>query len=296
MTIPLIFLITLLAFYGGISLFLFRRQKKLRRLQPPESIVALRGPGESCRQKFEKLWERIFLVILIGACATMALAGVPSWILHLRPEANVWLLVGSTFCLFAACGVWVVGYLVTLLHRQSNERLGWIGETFVAEHLRPCQGHGFTLFHDVPISGEGWESNIDHIAVGRKGIIVIETKMRSKPSDTPSREIRVEYDGEKISWPRWKEDTRTLWQVRKNAEWMSRFVKETCGVSMPVGQVVAIPGWRVDEKVLQNPRVVSGKGVSDAVIQLAGHEDELSIDAVHQIHEALGNLCRDLSI
>ena len=158
------------------------------------------------------------------------------------------------------------------------------------------QTHGFAVFHDVPIGGDGWYANIDHVAIGRQGVVVIETKMRSKPKDVQSGDIRVEFDGTKISWPRHSSDTKTLWQVRKNAEWMARFIEETCDLSVSIGQVIAIPGWKVDEKVLKKPRVVSGRGVSDAVVHSAGVEMALSRDEHKRICDALRSRCRDVSI
>ena len=138
MAFPFVFLVTLLLFYSGVSLCLFRREKKRRRLQPPETIVALRGPGESCRKKVDQIWERITFTILSGVCATMATAGVPSLVLYFRPEANVWILVGSTFCLIAACGMFVVTLMVSVSPGASS--LGAGSWPTASEADRRCGG------------------------------------------------------------------------------------------------------------------------------------------------------------
>jgi|GEM_PF-6653369 hypothetical protein len=47
----------LAAVYAVTVVALFTRQKARRRLQPPERLEVLRGPGESLRRKMDELAE-----------------------------------------------------------------------------------------------------------------------------------------------------------------------------------------------------------------------------------------------
>lgn len=298
MVLPFLFIIFLILIYGTLSVYLFKNQKQARNLQPPETQVALRGPGESLRVKMDMLLEKLTSMVCGGACATVIIAAIPAFVLHLRPEANVWFLLGSILALFIASSIWVVTRLISLMHERSNARLGWLGETIVAEHLQACQSSGFQVFHDVPLNVDGYVTNIDHVAFGPKGVVVIETKMRSKPANHQGGQITVEYDGKRLSWPRFPNDTKTIWQVRKNAENLEHLIRTECGFSVQVKQVIAIPGWMVVEKLVGQPRVVSGKGVSDAVIQCVGDDDSalLSRAQVESIRKMLEVLCKDVTL
>jgi hypothetical protein len=122
--------------------------------------------------------------------------------------------------------------------------------------------------------------------------------MRAKPSDKAPWENRVTYDGETLAWPRCPNDSKTLWQVRKNAEWIEAYFQKECGFSFPVRQVVAIPGWNVVERVLGQPRVVKGEGAGDAVLQALNTKGEprFTRDQVSRLVAAMDALCRDVEI
>lgn len=289
------FIGSLIFAYAGIALFLLSRRKKFRQLQPPEAQAVLRGPGESQRRQVEKLLEQSMDTILTGACLTVVLALAPLLILQWMPTANLWGLLLSGLALFFAGSIWIVRRVVRLMERRANARLGWLGERMVSEHLQACGSAGFHLVHDVPAEANGHEFNLDHVAIGKNALVVIETKMRSKPADKASHEIEVLFDGERLSWPRFPNDTKSVWQVGAAAKWLRRFVREECGIDVPVKTVIAIPGWKVKEKVLTQPRVVSGKGVAAAVDQSANSAGTpaFSRDQRDQIAQALESRCRD---
>ena len=59
---------------------------------------------------------------------------------------------------------------------QEAERTWLAGERveeLAGAELKKLLGHGFYLFHDVPLAGCG---NVDHVVLGEKGFYVIETK------------------------------------------------------------------------------------------------------------------------
>ncbi len=58
-------------------------------------------------------------------------------------------------------------------------RLGFIGEQVIGQELERARNMGYTIFHDIYC--EEKKFNIDHIAIGKAGIVVVETKAKSKP-------------------------------------------------------------------------------------------------------------------
>jgi hypothetical protein len=281
-----------------VALMLFRRQRKSRRLQTPEPVRFRRGAGETLRRRMDDLSERFVTTILVGSCVTIALLGIPGLVLKLVPNANPFLLFGSGIALFGAGAVAMIRRSVRLLDERAKARLGFIGEGLVAESLEVCLARGYRVYHDFPIEGDWGKANIDHVVVGPNGLAVVETKMRTKPSDKRAWENRVTYDGEVLAWPRCPDDSKTLWQVRKNAEWLEAYLLKECGFSFPVKKVIAIPGWNVVEKVLAQPRVVTGRGAGDAVLQAldANAEARFSKSQVERLAAALDALCRDVEV
>lgn len=294
----IVFVLAVMVGAAAIAVFLFRRQKAARKLKPFQEDKLLRGPGESLRRRVEELSEEFANTILLGSALTAAVLGVPALVLKAFPNANPYLLFGSGITLFLAGAIVMIKRSVGLLDRRANLRLGYIGERLVAESLEARLASGWRLFHDIPISGEWGEANIDHVVVGGTGVAVVETKMRSKPSDKEAWENRVRFDGKVLSWPRCPNDSKTLWQVKKNAEWIGDYLQRECGFSVSVKQVIAIPGWNVEETVLGQPRVVSGKGAGDAVVQALGADNAttLSTDQRNRICLALEALCRDVDV
>jgi len=246
----------------------------------------------------EELSDRFATTILVGSCVAICLIGVPSLVVKWVPNADSILLFGSGMALFAAGAIMMLRRSIMILDERARARLGFIGEGLVAESLEVCLARGCRVFHDVPIQGEWGKANLDHVVVGPNGLAVVETKMRAKPSDKQAWENRVTFDGKVLSWPRWPDDSKTLWQVRKNAEWLEDYLRKECGVSFPVKQVIAIPGWNVVEKALGQPRVVTGKGAGDAVLQSldAGAEPRLSKPQVERVSALLETLCRDVEV
>ena len=291
-----VFVFSVIIGSGSLSVWLYQRQRKARRLHPPEPAKFLRGPGESLFRRSDELLEKFLSTILTGACLTVALVGVPALVLRFFPEANPLILFGSGFLLFVAGSIWVVRSAIKILNERANLRLGWIGERLVAESLEMCLAKGCRVFHDVPIEGHCWKANIDHVVVSANGIVVVETKMRSKPSDRKNWENRVEYDGSKIVWPRHPNDAKTIGQVKRNAEWIEKFLRDHCGTVPSVKTVVAIPGWNVVERVRDQPRVVRGERAGDAVLYCldTSSEPRFTAKQVAAWVTALDERCRDV--
>jgi hypothetical protein len=94
--------------YAACSLTLFKRQRAARKLEPPEKLVLLRGPGESLWERMEKLWEQLINLMFFGSGAALGIGLVPLLLVLPFPKANVLLLLGSGLMLFAAASIWII--------------------------------------------------------------------------------------------------------------------------------------------------------------------------------------------
>ena len=147
-------------------------------------------------------------------------------------------------------GVVVYGFLtknlLDIIDRRRNCRLGFDGERYVGEELARLVAMGFTIYHDVQFVNGG---NIDHVAVGSRGVFVIETKTRRKYNDLKGNEgATVGFDGKMLYWPRWQPDDYGVQQAMSNAQKLSAWIKAEAGETLAVKPVLTLPGWWVDRK------------------------------------------------
>jgi len=291
---PILWLGLLFFAYIAIAFHMLRRQKAKRRLRPPLELKLLRLPGESLRIKADKLLEQMVDWLLYGAGVATLLMIAP-WLLPLVvPRVNGYPLLISSAALFTAAGIVVISRVVKLGSERSNVRLGYAGERDVAAQLHPLSARGCLVFHDVPIERDGYVENIDHVAVGPHGLVVIETKTRSIPTDGPSDVGEVTFDGERLIWPRYADDTASVRQVKRCAEWLGKLARDECGHEVPVQQIIAIPGWKVNPGKCYNPRVIN-PGALDAVFETMIHETKPTLKPaeIKRIANKLDALCRD---
>jgi len=112
-------------------------------------------------------WRRLLVVLVVG----IALAGLteflPSWTRGF--VAGAWL----------ASVVWFLVFLVVQLSGTASAMMGTTAEQWTAQELRKLRRRGWKVVsHTIPKYGD-----IDHIAVGPGGLLVVETKWRSDPTD-----------------------------------------------------------------------------------------------------------------
>lgn len=103
-------------------------------------------------------------------------------------------LVGSNWLLFvlvAMISAVELALCVRSFKRFSRDMdargLGVHGERIMATQLAELGRDGHIILHDLPLPN----MNIDHLIIGPKGVIVVETKMRAKQPG-PRSEVRVE--------------------------------------------------------------------------------------------------------
>lgn len=285
--------------YVVAVLGLVRRKRRLSNLTPPESLTVVRGPGETLRREAEQLSNQALETLVFGVPVAMLSLILPLLLIQFWPSLHPLPLLASGVALFAAVSIFVTRRSMRLLEERNRKRLGWYGERIVAETLNRKGVDGAAYFHDVPMIQNGFTTNIDHLVLTSTAAVVIETKMRSKPKDPGEQKVQAVFDGEKLEWPRFKNDTKTIKQAQRNADWTSQQITRLTGRSLAVHSIVAIPGWQVIEKQLGSLRVVSGNGVRDAVRHLlstSADQPPLTSSQFTQVVEHFEQLCRDTEI
>jgi hypothetical protein len=132
---------------------------------------------------------------------------------------------------------------------------------------------------------------VDHVLVCSKGVIVVETKTYSKPKDG-----RVLFDGSKILIDGYNTGEKLLKQVRAEASWLKRLVKESTGRSVDVIPVIVFPGWYVEstkqgeasDVTVLNPRLLRG--------HVKGLPNVLSIEDVALISYHISRFSRAIDV
>lgn len=279
-----------------VSLWLFQRDKRRRKSEPPEPFVLLRRPGETLARQEAPMVERMLGRMGLAALGAIMTLILPSTVRLMVPNADAVVLLLTALAMGLTVMGWVVRRTVQDMKKRSKLWLGLRGEQMVGEQLQELVRAGFWVFHDVPVEIDGRPQNLDHVAVGPKGVVVIETKTRGKPKEETGKKAEVRFDGERLCWPFYGDDTATVRQVRRCAKWLEAFVKERCGREVEAEQMIAIPGWTVTPGKFYRPRVVSGAGVSDALLaMLEVKETLLNTRELEKVVKGLEALCRDVS-
>lgn len=197
----------------------------------------VRLPGQSVAEELERLREGALgdnLVLVAIAVAMTMMAGLQWW-LGAPPQM-----------LFFVSLAYLVGVLVYVLPRLRRAReqarrlkQAHAGERAVAEYLEALREEGVRALHDLV--GEGF--NVDHVVVGPQGVFVLETKTISKPV---GRDVRVVFDGERVSLGGYVPPRDPVVQAQAAATWVRRLLAEALGRDYAVRPVLLFPGWFVE--------------------------------------------------
>jgi hypothetical protein len=280
--------------YAFAAVWLILRKKAKRQLRPPIELKLLRLPGETARIKAEQLFEETVDQLFYGAVAATILILSPLLVLVWMPMADLSSLLSSSAALFVAGSVYYLRKVVKIGMERANYRLGSAGEREVARHLQVLNAKGYQVFHDVPVTHAKGMENIDHLAVGPHGLVVIETKTRSISTNENSGRQQVTFDGERLNWPRYPDDRKTVRQVKRCAEWIANLARAECGREIPVQQIIAIPGWEVVPGNFYNPRVLPPGALEDAFeMMMANQPTVLKSAEIKSMAAKIETLCRD---
>ena len=157
----------------------FDRYQRTRVEKSPQTEKLLRPPGYSLSIRLDKTWDALLNNILAASLlATISGGGtftVASLLGANAPARYVIISVVVSLPFMAGC-LWATLRAFQRFKEGRNIRLGISGEQAVAESLGEAADSGFRAFHDLP-GGDNW--NIDHVAVGARGVFLIEPKTRS---------------------------------------------------------------------------------------------------------------------
>ena len=174
-----------------------------RREKPPVEFKLLRGPGETLRRRLAKFEENHIFFVSSWALAPLVAFFLVSlfWLKIYKPETwpQVYVWTGISVLIFAGALLIAIRRVVMGLFRNRADRLGYLGERFVAEKIAPLEREGFRIFHDVPAEAGDRKFNLDHVVVGPTGLWLIETKTRRKGRARPGfKDNVVAFDGTQL--------------------------------------------------------------------------------------------------
>lgn len=278
---------------GLVAAIIWDRERRKKAERPPQTEKLLRPPGYSLAQKLNDSLDKALDGMLV-ACGLSAAAGVLVWLLtfclfHHAPLA--W-IAGTTFglVLFIAASSLLAIRSFRLYQDTQNLKLGLRGEQAVAEALNEATESGFRAFHDLQTGKVG---NLDHVAVGARGVFLIETKARRKRGAGHGLAAHeVSYDGEALQFPQGR-DAAAIEQARRNAAWLADFLRNATGEPVEVFPLVVLPGWYVKKSERGNFRVevMAAKFLPG---YLSRQPEKLPPEKTRRIIFALDQKCRDL--
>jgi len=289
------------AFGTGIIILARKKRRRNRRWPFKPETRLLRTPGESTRGQFERLNEELpcvffkGLAIVAGASCALSALYLVVVALTLPLAAKHWYI---TAIIGGGLGFAIaVPYVAKTVTDSWDYELGYLGERFVADALRALDVGLWHVYHDMP-SAFG---NIDHVAVGPKGVFVIETKTRQIIKDEPNGNT-VRFDGSNLIWPRWGIVNGPLVQAERNAGWLGNLIEKEAGVTVDVISYVTVPGWYVDDeqaKLPGAPRRRARPVQTPALVEFMENQwarTPLEPEEVNRIAVLLEQRCRDVRL
>ena len=271
-----------------IVLYLLRKSRQIKGHRSPFKDNFLRSPGESLNRQIMEINDRLAenLVLLITMPILLYATYISS--LHFsnsKPST-------STFTIYIIAGIGFIAYclfkLIKLLKLRRSYRLGYEGEIAVGQELNQLMRDGYYVYHDFPAG----KFNIDHIVVGSPGVFAVETKARSKPTSKDRKaDAKVKYDGKSLRFPNGT-DVESLEQAKRQAEWLSKWLRSAVGEAVKVRPVVALPGWFVERVASGGIRVINPKNFRSIAKTKDGNilSEQMISRIVHQLEQK----CRDV--
>ena len=100
---------------------------------------------------------------------------------------------------------------------------------------------------------------------------------------------KLTFDGDTLRFPGWNEKKPIL-QAKRQATWLSKWIKSATGEQQNVVPVLAIPGWYVNRKKKSDLRVGNNK----ELCYLANGQRILSDKRIQAISHQVEEKCRDV--
>lgn len=166
--------------------------------------------------------------------------------------------ITSLFILYTVVlAVWL-GWLLfkgrKLLEEIRTTRLGYLGEVLVGQELERTRLRGCSVYHDI--IDDKPKFNIDHVLIGEVGVMVFETKARSKPL---KGDVSIKYQDGHLLFPNGYKSTNELNQAKRNGKHIQKLLlqlindsnkaslrKFTAKNPVPLETCLVFPGWHAD--------------------------------------------------
>lgn len=167
------------------------------------------------------------------------------WVgVRFRLSAVEW---GTPETIFLLAAIALFGYglydYVRAFRARERARDGLLAERVTGMQLNRLVAHGCTVMHDLPAEG----FNIDHVVIAPRGVYAVETKSFRKPKQADSSDAyRVAFDGGLLRFPDFAEKD-AVEQARRQAQWLSKVLREALSREVPVIPALALPGWLIDQ-------------------------------------------------
>ena len=272
---------------------IWERERRKKSEKPPQTEKLLRPPGYSLSVRFDEIADAlvfhmlkaVFLGSFSGLFAlitySLLVAHAPAW----------WLAICILlFVLFVTACVMATRRAFGRFQEGRDIRLGLRGEQAVAEALNEAADNGSRSFHDLQTDKVG---NIDHVAIGARGVFLVETKARRRrASRNAQAEHEVIYDGEFLQFPFYR-DSMPIEQAKINAKWLSNFLEKKTGEPVWVEPPVVLPGRYVTFSGKEN-FPVKAMNANYLVGYLRGQGQKIAPAQVRRIITALDEKCRDV--
>ena len=275
-----------------LVLFVYRQYNLRKRSRTPFTEKALlRLPGHSLDREIRDIDERLTINLFTLLFTATIFANITiTTMLIAKKEINF----PNLGIPFIAAGIMIIFFIykfVTCLFIRQKLKLGYFGELVTAEELNKLMPEGNHVFHDFQAD----DFNIDHIVVGPAGVFAIETKARSKAvSGDGKKDAKAIYNGREIIFSNFN-DTKYLEQAKRQAKWLSTWLKSAIGEPVEVFPMISLPGFYVERKAPSDGMFVINPKQMKTVIRskLVKNLDESKIlRIVHQLDQK----CRDLEI
>ncbi|GEM_PF-1122875 len=269
------------------KLILGRKESRQPFMKPPLAI-----PGESLREKLDDELFGFALALYIPFLLFLLVVYKTIFSAPLSHLLSFWVyMITSLPVLLVA-----ILYGRRKIRKILTYRQGFMGEQIIGQELERSRSMGYVVFHDI--YNEQKKFNVDHIAIGKPGIVVVETKSKSKlKKGSPE----IVYDGTRLTFPDRTYTMDPLDQVEANAKWIQELAHKLIAEKknakcqfnnknpVPVVRIVVYPGWYVDyeeaRKVKAKTMVTNDEMLVDNVIKSLKQPLELTDGMITELQE-----------
>jgi len=270
---------------GATRYFRYRAARKGRQSSPPGEIE--RFPGQSLVKLLDELNDesRIQAVSLLALPFAIYASYISSLYFLKRPFNHIEAIIVVVIALAFLTDTSVK--LRRLLQQKRQVRMACDGETIVGQALNRLMRVGWRVFHDFP----GDQFNIDHIVVGEKGVLAVETRTRTPKKESDRIEdTTVEYDGRALHFPE-ATDIEMIEQAELHSQWLADWLGQAVGQDIYVRAVLALPGWLIRRTAAEGMPVVNPERFESLFQHIKSHA--LAPEVVARIVQQIEGRCKD---